>query len=72
MAVLRENLDAARRIAREVSDLCAQLDGADEPAGARYWREATLGEAALILGDLPAARGSYARPWRSPAADTAT
>jgi len=61
MAVLRKNLDAARRIAREVSDLCAKLDGTDEPASARYWREATLGEAALILGDLPAARSRYAQ-----------
>src|SRR5688572_366702 len=61
MAVLRRNFDTARRIAREVSDLCAGLDGSDEQPGARYWREATLGEASLILGDLPAARGRYAQ-----------
>src|SRR6185503_8965188 len=60
MAVLQRNLDNARRIAREVRDLCAVLDGSEEQPGARYWREATLGEASLILGDLPAARGRYA------------
>ena len=61
MAVLQRKLDTARRIAREVSDLCAGLDGSDEQPGNRYWREATLGEASLILGDLPAARHRYAQ-----------
>ena len=60
LAVLRRQVDTARRIAREVNALCAGLDGTDEQPGARYWREATLGEASLILGDLPAARGRYA------------
>ena len=61
MAVLRGELATARRIAAEVRDLCAGIEGKDEAPAAGYWREATLGEAALILGDVPGARAHYTR-----------
>lgn len=60
MAVLKGDLDGARRIARDVRDICRrEPHGEDESA--RYWREATLGEAELILGDYPAAADHYRR-----------
>ena len=52
LAVLRGDLAASRSIASEVQALAAS-DG--------YWREAILGEAALILGDSGRAREHYAR-----------
>src|SRR5258706_1186275 len=61
MAVLRTDLTTAKRIAAEVRDLCAGFGSKDEAPAARYWREATLGEAALILGDVAAARAHYTR-----------
>jgi hypothetical protein len=60
MAVLKGDLEGARRIARDVREICRrEALGEDEPA--RYWREATLGEAALILGEYDAAAAHYAR-----------
>jgi class 3 adenylate cyclase/tetratricopeptide (TPR) repeat protein len=61
MAALRGEIDTARRIAAEVRALCSKAQTAQEPAGARYWREATLGEASLILGDAESARSHYAK-----------
>jgi hypothetical protein len=61
MAVLKGELDRARRIAHRVRAICERANptaGADEAS--RYWREATLGEAALILGDAEAAATHYA------------
>jgi len=55
MAVLLGELGEARRLAREVRAIC--LDDASAAAG--YWREATLGEAALILGEDGAAAAHY-------------
>lgn len=54
MAVLRGDLARGR-------ELAAQVRGADAEAPADYWREATLGEAALILGEVDEARASYGR-----------
>ena len=61
MAVFRRDLVTARRIAAEVRDLCAGIEGKEEAPAAHYWREATLGEAALILGDAEAALAHYTR-----------
>src|SRR2546423_4270474 len=55
VAALMGRLERAREIAAQVRDLCAAHPSAD------YWREATLGEAALILGDGTAAAAHYAR-----------
>ena len=60
MAVLLGDLDRARDLAREVREICQRASGS-ERAASRYWREATLGEAALILGESGAAAAHYAR-----------
>jgi len=57
MAVLRQDLPTARRIATEVRTICGESQA--ESRSDRYWREATLGEAALILGDMEAAALHY-------------
>lgn len=59
LAVLRDDLATARRIAGDVLDICTRARGSVEGT-ANYWLEATLGEAALILGDGSAAAGHYA------------
>jgi class 3 adenylate cyclase len=59
MAVLRDDLSAARRIAGSVRDTCLLRRG-DGNASIDYWLEATLGEALLILGDSAGAAESYA------------
>ena len=58
VAVLRGQIDEARGLAAEVQRICAAAPAA--PNGADYWRQATLGEAALILGDAAAAARHYA------------
>lgn len=60
VAVLRGQLDEARWLAAEVHRICHQAAGSDPQSAAEYWRQATLGEAALILGDAPAAARHYA------------
>ena len=60
VAVLRGQLDEARWLAAEVLRICQQAAGSDPQSAAEYWRQATLGEAALILGDAPAATHHYA------------
>jgi tetratricopeptide (TPR) repeat protein len=60
MAVLRGDLPIARRMASEVRDICHRLLR-ETNAGADYWLTATLGEAALILGEDAEARACYAR-----------
>ena len=60
VAVLRGQLDEARWLAAEVLRICHQAAGSDAQSAAEYWRQATLGEAALILGDAPAATRHYA------------
>src|SRR5204863_9390446 len=49
------------RIAAQVRDICLAAESPGEDASSRYWREATLGEAALVLGDASAARAHYAQ-----------
>ena len=61
MAVLKGELDRARGIARDVREICARPGPADEDASSRYWKEATLGEAALILGEAESAAKHYVR-----------
>ncbi len=61
MAVLNGELEHARVIADAVRRICARESRADDSASSRYWREATLGEAALILGDARAAERHYRR-----------
>jgi len=61
MAVLKGDLVRGREIARQVEAICspAPLARAQEPLA--YWQQATLGEAALILGDPAAAALHYGR-----------
>lgn len=59
LAVLRGDMVAARQIAGEVRDICVGLSARSGAAG-DYWLSATLGEAALILGDSAAATRYYA------------
>jgi tetratricopeptide (TPR) repeat protein len=60
IALWREDLVTARRIATEVRDACiaAQADGA---LAQDYWLEASLGEAALILGNDAESAAHYRR-----------
>ncbi|MCX7556080.1 TRAFs-binding domain-containing protein [Xanthomonadaceae bacterium JHOS43] len=51
--------DAARALAREVREAALR-----DTHAAAHWREATLGEAALLLGDPDAAAGHYAAAFR--------
>jgi hypothetical protein len=60
VAVLRGQLDQARRLAAEVQQICQATNDGDAESAAEYWRQATLGEAALILGDAPVASRHYA------------
>ena len=60
VAVLRGRLDEARWLAADVQRICQHAGGGDPGDEAEYWRQATLGEAALILGDAPAAARHYA------------
>jgi hypothetical protein len=60
VAVLRGQLDEARWLAADVHRICTEAGGGDPLSEAEYWRQATLGEAALILGDAPAAARHYA------------
>jgi tetratricopeptide (TPR) repeat protein len=60
LAVLRGQLDEARWLAAEVNRICHEAAGGDPQAATDFWRQATLGEAALILGDAPAAAQHYA------------
>jgi class 3 adenylate cyclase len=61
MAVLKGELERARGIARAVREICLRASPAGEGASSRYWKEATLGEAALILGEGQAATTHYTR-----------
>jgi class 3 adenylate cyclase len=60
IAVLQDNLEGARKIAAEVRKLCNRARR-NPSAASDYWLEATLGEAALILGDGGEAAVHYAR-----------
>jgi class 3 adenylate cyclase len=60
IAVLQGEIATARRIAGDVRSLCVRAQ-ADPSAANDYWREATLGEAALILGDAADSFAHYVR-----------
>lgn len=59
MALLLNRGSEARAIANIVRDLCRAELERDVPEGATYWVRATLGEAALVLGDLDGAKSAY-------------
>jgi hypothetical protein len=58
MAFLRGHIEHAREIAAEVEKLCQKA--LQESAADAYWPQATLAEAALIIGDQELARKRYA------------
>lgn len=58
MAFLRGQIEDARRIATEVAKLC--LQALQDRTADAYWPQATLAEAALIIGDQELARKRYA------------
>jgi class 3 adenylate cyclase len=52
----------AQRLAKEVSEICsATLEYISPDSGERYWLEATLAEALLIMGDFDGAEEFYRR-----------
>jgi tetratricopeptide (TPR) repeat protein len=60
VAFLCGQAEQARTIATDVEDLCRQaLQDTDPDSHSAYWPRATLAEAALIRGDLDAARERY-------------
>jgi len=61
MAVLADDLPRGRRIAAAVREILRDGREPAKSASARYWREATLGEAALIAGDAGEAVARYAK-----------
>ncbi|HEV2915678.1 MAG TPA: TRAFs-binding domain-containing protein [Pyrinomonadaceae bacterium] len=61
MALLLGERERAAALAQEVRDGCLrELSESQKADGNRYWLLATLGEAALILGQWPEAQGWYA------------
>jgi class 3 adenylate cyclase/tetratricopeptide (TPR) repeat protein len=58
-ALLLGDRDTAAAVARQVHETCVRLRGADPHRADLYWVLATLGEAALLLGDHAAARAWY-------------
>jgi hypothetical protein len=66
LALLRGDTASAREIAREVEELCRRaLHGSGADSAAAYWPQATLAEAALLLGDREAARSRYGKAART-------
>jgi hypothetical protein len=62
MAFLRGNIERARDIAAAVEDLCQEaIQAIGEDTADAYWPQATLAEAALILGAQDVARERYAK-----------
>jgi len=62
MALLLGEKERAAVLAQEVRASCLrELNKSEDGDGNRYWLLATLGEAALILGQWPEAEGWYAR-----------
>ncbi len=61
-ALLYGEKEQARKLAEEVADICsATLEFISPDSGERYWLEATLAEASLILGDFVRAEEYYSR-----------
>ena len=61
MAVLRDDLTRGRALARAVREECARAEHAPGDDISAYWKEATLGEAAVILDEPQVAATHYAR-----------
>jgi len=61
MAVLKGDLARGREIARQVQSLLGPVPAHGPQPPLDYWQQATLGEAALILGDTAAAALHYGR-----------
>ena len=61
LAVVTGHRETGAAIAREVRQRCLDRLQQQAPREDRYWILATLGEAALILGDWPEAEESYTR-----------
>ena len=61
LALLRGDLAGARATAARVREICSGVARATPD----YWREATLGEAALVLGEYDAAAEHYSRAARA-------
>jgi class 3 adenylate cyclase/tetratricopeptide (TPR) repeat protein len=59
MAFLRNDYDVARELAVEVEKLCRSAVQQCADAACAYWPQATLAEAALILGNYDVARERY-------------
>ncbi len=59
VALLMGKLEESRALARRVRDHCLERRIAHPGSADAYWLLATLGEAALLLHDLPAAEVSY-------------
>ena len=60
MALLLGNKEPARKIAKDVQDICRQVIREDRGRpGETYWPQATLAEAALILGEREQAQEYY-------------
>jgi class 3 adenylate cyclase len=67
MGLIYGEKDISREIAREVCEIClTTLDFIGPESGERYWLEATLAEAALLLGDMEMAEEYYQRGSNEP------
>ncbi|HUE84599.1 MAG TPA: TRAFs-binding domain-containing protein [Vicinamibacterales bacterium] len=60
VALLLGRRNEARALARKVQEICLAVR-AEAPGQDDYWLLATLGEAALLMGETPAAQDWYAR-----------
>ncbi len=59
LAFLRGDREQARKIAADVERLCRSLRRQSEESGDSFWLDATMGEAALLQGDLDRAEKYY-------------
>ncbi|MDA7915944.1 TRAFs-binding domain-containing protein [Verrucomicrobia bacterium] len=61
-ALLFGEKDKARSLAKEVAEICdSTLEFISPDSGERYWLEATLAEASLILGDFDRSQEYYSK-----------
>jgi class 3 adenylate cyclase len=61
LSLLIDEPEVSRDLARTVRKQCVQQVNAGVPAEEQFWIDATLGEAALLLGEIAEAQGCYAR-----------
>lgn len=60
MGLLYGETEKAKALARDTIEICkSTLDNISPDSGERYWLEATLAEAALVMGDMELAREYY-------------